>query len=298
MDRAERTGLGVAAVGHVILFAALSASFLAKPKDLAPPSMSVSLVPDVALEATAPPATEAPAASVAPEQGPPEDAAPPPPAPVEAAPEPAPPVKTVAPTPPPKPAPVAKPQPKPSAAPAPAKAQPKPQAKPAPAAKAEPKPAAKPGTGKQVASVQSRPRGAILGNDFLKGIVADRSQPEAKGEVAPAAAMSAKAAADIGAAIVRQVQPCADRQVIPGPGAEKIRVAIRLSINRDGSLAGRPQIVGHDGVDDGNARYVDRVDDLAIATFVGCAPLKGLPPELYAVPRGWKLFTLRYKLPG
>ena len=110
--------------------------------------------------------------------------------------------------------------------------------------------------------------------------------------------MSAKAAADIGSAIIRQVQPCADRQIIPGPGAERIRVAIRLSINRDGSLAGRPQIVGHDGVDDSNARYVDRVDDLAIATFVGCAPLRGLPPELYAVPRGWKLFTLRYKLPG
>lgn len=295
MDRAERTGLGVAAVGHVALFAALSASFLAKPKDLAPPSMSVSLVPDVALEGTAPPATEAPAASVAPEQGPPEDAAPPA-APIEAAPEPAPPVKTVAPAPPPKPAPVAKPQPKPSAPPAPAKQQT--QAKPAPAAKTPPKPAAKPGAGSQVASANTRPRGAILGDNFLKGIVADRSQPEAKGQVAPAATMNAKAAADIASAIVRQVQPCADRQVIPGPGAEKIRVAIRLSINRDGSLAGRPQIVGHDGVDDSNARYVDRVDDLAIATFVGCAPLKGLPPELYAVPRGWKLFTLRYKLPG
>jgi outer membrane biosynthesis protein TonB len=295
MDRAERTGLGVAAVGHVVLFAALSASFLANPKDLAPPSMSVSLVPDVALEATAPPATEAPAASVAPEQGPPEDAAPPA-APIEAAPEPAPPVKTVAPAPLPKPAPVAKPQPKPLAAPAPAKQQA--QAKPAPAAKTPPKPAAKPGAGTQVASANTRPRGAILGDNFLKGIVADRSQPEAKGQVAPAATMSAKAAADIASAIVRQVQPCADRQVIPGPGAEKIRVAIRLSINRDGSLAGRPQIVGHDGVDDSNARYVDRVDDLAIATFVGCAPLKGLPPELYAVPRGWKLFTLRYKLPG
>ena len=295
MDRAERTGLGVAAVGHVILFAALSASFLAKPKDLAPPSMSVSLVPDVALEATAPPATEAPAASVAPEAGPPEDAAPPA-APIETAPEPAPPVKTVAPAPPPRPAPVAKPQPRPSAAPAPPKQQA--PAKPAPAAKTPPKPAAKPGTGKTVASTQTRPRGAILGNDFLKGIVADRAAPEAKGETAPAATMSAKAAADIGSAIIRQVQPCADRQVVPGPGAERIRVAIRLSINRDGSLAGRPQVVGHDGVDDGNARYVDRVDDLAIATFVGCAPLKGFPPELYAVPRGWKLFTLRYKLPG
>jgi hypothetical protein len=51
-------------------------------------------------------------------------------------------------------------------------------------------------------------------------------------------------------------------------------------------------------VDDDNRRYVDRVEDLAIATFVGCAPLRGLPAGLYAVPGGWRLFTLRYKLPG
>jgi uncharacterized membrane protein len=36
----------------------------------------------------------------------------------------------------------------------------------------------------------------------------------------------------------------------------------------------------------------------SIATFVGCAPLRGLPQELYAVPRGWSNFTLNYSLPG
>ena len=85
----------------------------------------------------------------------------------------------------------------------------------------------------------------------------------------------------------------------PGPGAERIRVAIRLLINRDGSLAARPTVVGQPtGVDDENRRYVDRVGDLAIAAFVGCAPLTGLPAELYDVPGGWRNFTLRYKLPG
>ncbi len=110
--------------------------------------------------------------------------------------------------------------------------------------------------------------------------------------------MGAQAAADIGSAILRQVQPCANRQVTPGPGAERIRVAINLKLNRDGSLAARPRVVGHSGVDDDNSRYVARVDDLAIATFVGCAPLRGLPPELYEVQNGWSSFTLRYKLPG
>ncbi len=54
----------------------------------------------------------------------------------------------------------------------------------------------------------------------------------------------------------------------------------------------------HSGVDGENERYVDRVDDLAIATFKGCSPLRGLPAELYDVPGGWSNFTLRYKLPG
>jgi hypothetical protein len=94
------------------------------------------------------------------------------------------------------------------------------------------------------------------------------------------------------------VQPCANRQVTPGPGAERIRVTINLKLNRDGTLKSRPTITGHAGVDDDNRRYVDRVDDLAIATFVGCSPLRGLPDDLYDVQNGWSNFSLRYKLPG
>jgi hypothetical protein len=108
--------------------------------------------------------------------------------------------------------------------------------------------------------------------------------------------MSAQAAADIGSAIQRQVQPCANRQVNPGPGADQIRVVVNLRINRDGSLAGPPRIVGHTGVDDSNQRYVTRVDDAVRAIFAACSPLRGLPDELYDVPNGWKSFTLRYRL--
>ena len=110
--------------------------------------------------------------------------------------------------------------------------------------------------------------------------------------------MNAAAAADIAQAISRQVQPCADRQVNPGPGAERIRTALALRLNRDGSLAARPRMVRQTGVDDENSRYASRVADLAIASFVGCAPLRGLPAELYDVPRGWANFTMNYHLPG
>ncbi|KQU47296.1 cell envelope biogenesis protein TolA [Sphingomonas sp. Leaf339] len=328
MERGEKLAIGIAVAGHAVLFALLSLGFLASPEPLKPsvPPVEVSLVEDVALEQTSPAPTAEAAPSIAPEQGPPEDAAPPAPAEEAPAPEPAPapvpvPAPKVAPAPAPQPRPKPAPAPVPVPKPKPAPPRPTPAAqkaapaKPAPAkpaaatpAKAAPaktataaaKPAAKSaatkGSGKSPTATAARPRGSRLGDDFLKGL-SDRPSPS-KAEAAPAAKMGAQAAANIGSAILRQVQPCANRQVNPGPGAERIRVAINLRLNRDGTLAGRPRVVGHTGVDDENQRYVDRVDDLAIATFTGCSPLRGLPDELYDVQNGWSNFTLRYKLPG
>ena len=345
MDRSEKIGLGVAVVGHVLLFGALSLGFLGAPelpKKIEQQPIDVSLVPDVALEATAPQSVETPAESVAPDEGAPEDAAPP--APEEAEPEPKPDPVPPAPQPkptPPKPAPKPQPAPEPKPQPKPKPAPPKPVAKPAPVpkpvvkpqpkaekappAKAAPaksaptKAAAKPsaapaktsssasssksakpsstkGSGSTAEAKASRPRGSRLGDNFLKGLSADPSP--SKSEAPKAAKLGAQAAANIGSAILRQVQPCANRQVTPGPGAERIRVTINLKLNRDGTLKSRPTISGHAGVDDDNRRYVDRVDDLAIATFVGCSPLRGLPDDLYDVQNGWSNFSLRYKLPG
>ncbi len=344
MDRSEKIGLGVAVVGHVLLFGALSLGFLGAPelpKKIEQQPIDVSLVPDVALEATAPQSVETPAESVAPDEGAPEDAAPP--APEEADPEPkpdpvppAPQPKPAPPKPAPKPQPATEPKPQPKPKPAPPKpvakpapvpkpvVKPQPKAEKAPPAKVAPaksaptKAAAKPsaapaktssassakpakpsstkGSGSTAEAKTSRPRGSRLGDNFLKGLSADPSP--SKSEAPKAAKLGAQAAANIGSAILRQVQPCANRQVTPGPGAERIRVTINLRLNRDGTLKSRPTISGHAGVDDDNRRYVDRVDDLAIATFVGCSPLRGLPDDLYDVQNGWSNFSLRYKLPG
>ncbi len=56
MDRAERTGFGIAIIGHVLLFAALSLSLLKPPKlpKLDAEPIEVSLVDKVALESSAP----------------------------------------------------------------------------------------------------------------------------------------------------------------------------------------------------------------------------------------------------
>lgn len=114
----------------------------------------------------------------------------------------------------------------------------------------------------------------------------------------PGATMTAQASASIAQAIARQVQPCADRQINPGPGAERIVTPISLRLNRDGSLQGRPRVGRQRGLDDENSRYAQRVADLAVNAFVSCAPLRGLPQELYDVPRGWSNFTMNYRLPA
>jgi outer membrane biosynthesis protein TonB len=284
--------IGLSLLAHVVLFTILS---LLPPSPPPPPvvPMDVTIADDVGLKAGAPNTTVDPAESKAPDIGKPEDSAPP--APAEEKADPAPPKPQPEAAPPPKPAPVAKPEPKKPAPPAPKAA---PKALPKPAVAAPAKPAVKPGkgTGSTANAVKPKARGLNFGSDYFKG--ASTKPSPATGTAPKSVTMSQQAAMDIGAKIKQQVQPCANQQINPGPGAERIRVTIRLKINRDGTLASRPVIAGHDGVDDDNRRYLRQVDDRAIATFMGCQPLRGLPPELYDVPNGWSDFSLRYKLPG
>ncbi len=327
MDRAEKVGLGVAVVGHLVLFGLLSVGFFAtpNPQKLQQTPMEVSLVKDVGLKATAPQAVTPPAQSVAPDEGEPEDAAPPAEtvAEPEPEPEPAPPAPQPQPKPaPPKPAP-AKPAPAPAPAskPAPVKAQPKPRpaeapakpaakpaparpaAKPAPAAPARTaskapsapaKPAVAKGTGTKPTSTAAKPRGSRLSDNFLAGLT---SEPSTSKSVAPRAAkVDARAMASIVQAIARQLQPCADRQVNPGPGANEIVTTLNLRLNEDGTLAATPRMVRQSGVTDENDRYRQRVVDLGIAAFKGCSPLK-LPAEYYSTPSGgWNNINFQWKL--
>jgi outer membrane biosynthesis protein TonB len=261
MDRAGATGFGVALVGHgaLLLIVLLALRNATQAPPASPPAMEVSFVDEIAATSSSPAPSPEPAAEArAPELGPVEDEAPAP-----------------APT-----------------APAQREAVPAPSPTPAPAppsrAQSRPAPPATAGTGQAT-------RRPGLGDLDPRAFGRD---PAAHAESPPAAVMSAAAAANIAQAITRQVQPCADRQVYPGPGAERIRTGLALRLNRDGSLAARPRVVGQSGVDDENRRYADRVADLAIATFTGCAPLRGLPQELYDVPRGWSNFTMYYRLPG
>ena len=279
VTRSEGIGLAVAAAGHIGLFIFLSPAMAPTPEKLVSTPIAVSFADDVALESAAPViSSEEEAAKKSPVEAPVEpDSAPP--EPVS------------------EPEPVAKPQPappKPAPAPA-AKPKPAPPAKPAPATK--PAPPAKTAAAAPSSNPRNQPRRDVRPTGNLDGLDLGRTNNRNNGTATtPPATMTGKAAADIGSAIQRQVQPCANRQVNPGPGADQIRVTVNLRINKDGSLAGPPRIVGHTGVDDENRRYVERVDDAVRAIFAACSPLRGLPAELYEVPNGWKSFTLRYRL--
>ena len=296
MNRGEGTGLAVAIIGHAVLFGVLSVGFLATPNadELKSQPIDISLIDEVAFEAAAPASVEAPAESMAPDPGPLEDAAPPAPAPDEAQPEP--------PAPQPEPAPA--PAPVPKAAPKAAPKRPAPAPEKA-APKATPRREAAPKTPTRTAenskatgsstAAKARPRSSRLGDDFLKGVVANESK--GKAQTPRAQAVSAQVMAGLGQAIIRQVQPCADRITSPGPGANEIRSRVRLQMRANGTMAARPEVLGQTGVNDENRRYAQRVGELAVAAFIQCAPYN-LPDEYYGVPNGWQEITINYRLPG
>ena len=272
VDRAELAGTGAALAFHAALIAALSFSLAHVTNPPEPPPMEVEMVDEVGLAPSAPAATPTPP----PQAQAPELAETPPPTQPEAAPTP-----VVQPTPQPRVSPantlaaqVAQLRPTPPR-PAPAKAAP---AKPAPARPAP-------------------PRASRIGADFLKGIA---DAPAATAPVRAAApTVSASAMAGIQQAIIRQVQPCANRQVNPGPGASRINVRLHLMLDRRGRLTSPPQVIGTTGVDDDNSRYEERVKDLAVTIIAGCSPITGLPQELYktANGQGWGNFVMKYNLP-
>lgn len=291
MDRTEKVGLGVAIVGHVVVFGALSLGFFTgtTPPPPPPPSIDVSLVDKVGLQATAPKAVIPPAQSKAPELGAPEDA---PAAPAaESEPDPAPPKPQPKAAPPPKPAP-APPQPKKPVARTPDKAKEPPKREATTAARPAKAQARATGAG---TGPGKRPRGAGLSAEVVAGLT-DKPSPS-KSPVPPPAKLDSNALASITDAIKRQIQPCASRlKYPPMPGANRIITKLHLRMNRDGSLASAPTNSGQLGVDDQNERYRQQVFQLGVAVFNNCTPLK-LPEEYYHTPSGgWDNINFNWQI--
>ncbi len=275
MSRAEKTGLGVAFSGHVLLFGLLSVGFLATPNPmkLRNDPVEVQFVDEIGLKSAFPkPAIEEPAPSIAPEIGMAQDS--PPPAPTAA--EPAPPA------------------PAPRAAPQPAPVKPTPQ-KPTPARQASAPPSRNPArdVGSARAETPQPRRGSLLGDDFRKGLAAT-ARRQATGDTPRAAVVGPQALASLGAAIARQIRPCYDLGPLGGTAAMDIVVKVRLQPTREGVVTRqRLEIAGFSGVDGSNSMYQARMAEVARNAVLNprCSPLE-LPAELYE--GGWQDITLNF----
>ena len=254
MDRAEATGLGVAVAGHVALIAALA---LGLANAVNPPDVPSAMEVSFVEDMGLVSAAPQPAVEQ-PAQSMAPEAGPPEEAVPAPQPEPFPPQPRAAPVPEPRPAPR-------QAAPAPARPAPK------------------------NSVPRERARGTRLGPDLLKGIGAD---PSPSRSAAPPATMTGEARASINAAIRRALVPC-ERQPLPAPEAGAIKVDVRVRLNPNGSLADA-DVLRVRNPDPALAMYERRMQDLALAIVRGCTPIRGLPAELYDVPRGWRQFTYQF----
>ena len=174
-------------------------------------------------------------------------------------------------------------------APAPLPPATQPRVAPAPTPRPTPKVRAKP------APAKPAPRVSRIGDDFLKGIADSPSKSDAPAK-ASAPTFSATARANIGQAILRQVQPCADRQPFIGEDANKVRLTINLKLARSGRLVRPPTVLKTSGDPDLRAKYGDLLEDQVRRIFAQCTPLR-LPAELYDTPTGgWNDFTFTYRV--
>ena len=241
MERAEKIGLGIATAGHVLLFGVLSSGFFSTPNPLN------LRTPPIEVQLVDEVGLEMAAPKISLEEMAASQA--PEIGPTEEA-EPVPPQ-------------IAEPEPTPAPAPKPAeKAKPKP---------APPKQAAKPAPEKQA-------RGSRLGADFLKGIDTERPT-RSTATTPPATKMNNVQVASLNAEIYRQLKPY--WKPPSGADAELLKTQLSVYLNRDGSVKGRPEVVGTTGVTASNEAQVSLHQERAVQAVMRAAPFENLPPEFY-----------------
>jgi len=174
----------------------------------------------------------------------------------------------------PEPEPVALPRPEPQLR---AVATPQPKLKP-PATKPQPR---------ETRRHPDTPAGASrIGSDFLKGVPGGEARGSSQNP--PAARVGPQVAASLRQAVARQLKP---HWVAPqGAEADQLVTILRFSLNRDGSLAGRPTVVDQSGVTAANRAQQARHAEQAVRAVQLAAPFD-LPEEYYAQ---WKTVTSRF----
>jgi hypothetical protein len=250
----EWTALGGAVVLHLLLVVALVFQPSTPTKLDRTERMSVNLVSDIGLEATAPDPVAESAAAMAPV--------------LSDEPAPAPNEQVT----PPQPQPTVAPQPRPTTR---AVRDERPRRRPdTPSTNRQsvaPPPASKQGGGSRI------------GSDFLPGSGSSTTTEDRR---IPASQIGASAKASLVQAIARKIKPRWQPPV--GPEVEQITTYLRFRLNPDGSLAGRPEVIRQTGVNDVNRAQAARHAENAVRAVQLAAPFDDLPAEYY---NAWKLVS-------
>lgn len=130
-----------------------------------------------------------------------------------------------------------------------------------------------------------KPKGSLIGDNFLAGSGGSTTTNETR---PPASQIGASAKASLFQAVGRQLRP---HWTPPsGPEVEQIVTKVRFRLNPDGTLNGRPTVVGQRGVNDVNRAQSSRHGEQAIRAVQLAAPFD-LPEEYYDA---WKLVTVDF----
>ncbi len=297
LTKEEGWGLAISIAGHATLLAVLLLRPASDNVVIPPERVEVTISEEVGLKSVSP----EPSAKAAPDEAPDigEAAPAPEPAPAPALLPPQPAARVIEP---PRPRQIAKPEPK---KPEPRKvemARPEPRkppvrkppprsatpprpsaidriAKPAPAASKPASKAPSAAAPNKSASLSKKPGGTRFAEAFRQGTP---GATNASGSGAPAATIGPQIKASLGQAIRRQLKP---RWSAPqGAEAELLVTKVRFRLNRDGSLAGEPQVVNTLGQTEANRAQVARHQEQAVRAVKLAEPFI-LPVEFYS---GWQ----------
>ena len=105
-----------------------------------------------------------------------------------------------------------------------------------------------------------------------------------------ASAIGAEARSSLLGAISRAVKPHWQGKVPEGADSEKLVTVLRWSMNPDGSLAGRPELVRQEGITEANRPQAARHAEQAIRAVQLAAPF-ALDDKYY---EAWKRVTIRF----
>ncbi len=139
----------------------------------------------------------------------------------------------------------------------------------------------------KAATAPRKAGGSAFDEAFKSGSPGAQSQ---SGAGAPAAAIGPRQVSALNAAIGRQLKPHWRGKAPEGADAELLVTRIRFRLNRDGGLAGEPQVLSTTGQTEANAAQVTRHQEQAVRAVKLAAPFD-LPADLYD---GWKVVTTNF----